>query len=111
MSAMTLHREAAATTAFGYLLNAMERAAQAENPAEQGYAEKREAVLDYVARQLSYIERLEAANSGLHQQFAEEQRERELLVQQGAVMVGEFTEWFQKIDTLRGKGTPRAIQR
>lgn len=35
-------------TRFGYLLNAMERAAQAEYPAKEGYAEKRRAVLQYV---------------------------------------------------------------
>ena len=34
---------------FVYLLNAMERAAQEENPAAHGYAAKRRAVLDYVA--------------------------------------------------------------
>lgn len=35
-------------TRFIYLLNAMERAAQAEHPAKEGYAEKRRAVLQYV---------------------------------------------------------------
>ena len=59
----------------------------------------------------SYIERLEAANSTLHLQFADEQTEREALVEQGAIMLGEFSEWFQKINALRGKGTPRAIPR
>lgn len=34
--------------AFEYLLNAMERAAQEENPAEHGYADKRSAVFAYV---------------------------------------------------------------
>ena len=34
---------------FIYLLNAMERAAMEEHPAEHGYAKKREAVLRYVA--------------------------------------------------------------
>jgi hypothetical protein len=33
---------------FTYLLNAMEQAAQAENPAEHGYAAKRKSVLDFV---------------------------------------------------------------
>jgi hypothetical protein len=35
---------------FVYLLNAMERAAQAEFPAEHGYSDKRRAVLEYVAK-------------------------------------------------------------
>lgn len=35
---------------FIYLLNAMERAAQAENPAEHDYGAKRRAVLEYVAK-------------------------------------------------------------
>lgn len=35
---------------FIYLLNAMERAAQATNPAKAGYGAKRQAVLDYVRR-------------------------------------------------------------
>jgi hypothetical protein len=34
---------------FIYLLNAMEAAAQADNPAQEGYGAKRKAVLDYVA--------------------------------------------------------------
>ena len=34
---------------FDYLLNAFERAAQQDVPAEHGYANKRMAVLDYVA--------------------------------------------------------------
>ncbi len=37
------------TTPFEYLLNAMELAASKEQPAKHGYAEKRRAVLDYVA--------------------------------------------------------------
>jgi hypothetical protein len=35
---------------FIYLLNSMECAATAENPAEHGYADKRRAVLEYVAK-------------------------------------------------------------
>ena len=34
--------------AFEYLLNAMEAAAQSENPAAENYAAKRRAVFDYV---------------------------------------------------------------
>jgi hypothetical protein len=37
------------TTPFEYLLNAMEHAAAETHPAKHGYAEKRRAVLDYVA--------------------------------------------------------------
>jgi hypothetical protein len=37
-------------TEFDYLLNAMERAAQAKNPAKAGYAAKRKAVLEHVAK-------------------------------------------------------------
>lgn len=37
-------------TRFEYLLNAMEHAALAPNPAEQQFGEKRQAVLDHVAR-------------------------------------------------------------
>ena len=33
---------------FEYLLNAMENAAQSENPAKNGYAAKRRAVFEYV---------------------------------------------------------------
>lgn len=39
-----------ATSPFLYLLNAMEATAQAENPFERGYPEKRRAVLEYVAK-------------------------------------------------------------
>lgn len=35
-------------TQFDYLLNAMEAAAQHENPAEHGYAQKRQALFAYV---------------------------------------------------------------
>jgi hypothetical protein len=35
-------------TQFDYLLNAMEAAAQHENPAEHGYAQKRQALYAYV---------------------------------------------------------------
>lgn len=35
-------------TPFNYLLNAMERAAQAERPADHGYGEKRKALLAHV---------------------------------------------------------------
>lgn len=35
---------------FIYLLNAMEHASSFRNPSDHGYAEKRQAVLDYVAR-------------------------------------------------------------
>jgi hypothetical protein len=35
---------------FIYLLNAMENAAQAANPAKEGYAAKRRAVLEYVEK-------------------------------------------------------------
>lgn len=68
-------------------------------------------VPDLILRQQTFIERLEGAQSALHIQFAEEQLEREALVEQGAVMFGAFTEWFQKINTLRGRGTPRAVPR
>ena len=39
---------------FEFLLNAMERASQSKEPAKNGYAEKREAVLAYV-RGLEFI--------------------------------------------------------
>lgn len=42
---------------FEYLLNAMERAAQEEKPAEHGYAEKRRAVLDFVRDLEGRVER------------------------------------------------------
>jgi len=35
-------------THFDYLLNAFEQASQADNPAKEGYAEKRRALLAYV---------------------------------------------------------------
>jgi hypothetical protein len=35
---------------FIYLLNAFEQASQADNPADHGYAEKRRALLEYVAK-------------------------------------------------------------
>lgn len=62
-------------------------------------------------RLTQYIERLEAANTSLHQQFEQEQQEREALVEMGAIMLGEFALWCQKIDALRGKGTPRSVPR
>ena len=37
-----------AMTHFDYLLNAFEQASQADNPAKEGYAEKRRALLAYV---------------------------------------------------------------
>lgn len=43
LAAMSTTRE------FEYLLNAMELAAQSDEPAKLGYAEKRKAVLAYVA--------------------------------------------------------------
>jgi hypothetical protein len=35
-------------TQFDYLLNALERASQADNPAEHGYADKRRSLFAYV---------------------------------------------------------------
>jgi hypothetical protein len=35
---------------FEYLLNAMEHASQADHPDKMGYADKRKAVLEYVAK-------------------------------------------------------------
>lgn len=40
----------AVSTQFDYLLNALERASQADKPAEHGYAEKRGALFAYVRR-------------------------------------------------------------
>ncbi len=45
---------------FVYVLNAMERAAQQEAPAEHGYAAKRAAVLEYVADRERRIDELAA---------------------------------------------------
>jgi hypothetical protein len=41
-------------THFDYLLNAFEQASQADNPAKEGYAEKRRALLAYVRELESY---------------------------------------------------------
>lgn len=49
MSSSSLSETAPARSPFVYILNAMEVASQAENPAEHGYGDKRRAVLDYVA--------------------------------------------------------------
>lgn len=70
-----------------------------------------EALRGDTARQATYIERLEAANSALTLQFAAEQLERECLVEQGTIMLGEFATWMQKVNALRGRGTPRSVAR
>lgn len=41
-------------THFDYLLNAFEQASQADNPAKEGYAEKRRALIAYVRELESY---------------------------------------------------------
>lgn len=63
------------------------------------------------ARDLAYIERLEGANSALHVQFADEQRERELLVESMGNALGELGEYFRQANQLRGRGTPRSVAR
>jgi hypothetical protein len=46
-------------TQFDYLLNAFEQASQSDDPARNGYAEKRHALFSYVRR----LERIAAARS------------------------------------------------
>lgn len=68
-------------------------------------------VPDLILRQQTYIERLEGANSALHVQFADEQRERELLVEAMGNALGELGEYFRQANQLRGRGTPRSVAR
>ena len=49
-------------THFDYLLNAFEQASQADNPAKEGYAEKRRALLAYVRELESYKQDARAEN-------------------------------------------------
>ena len=66
-------------------------------------------IRDIHVRDCRFIERLERANSTLHQSLAEEQRERELLVASVANAMGELSEFFRQANALRGRGTPRSI--
>lgn len=64
-------------THFDYLLNAFEHASQADNPAKEGYAEKRRALLAYVRELESYKQDAERARKAeaeierLQAEFAE----------------------------------------
>lgn len=60
-------------------------------------------------RMAQYIVELERANSALHVQFAAEQLEREALAAAIGHSLGEHAEFFRRANTLRGKGTPRAL--
>jgi hypothetical protein len=68
-------------------------------------------VPDLILRQQTYIERLEGANAALCEQFAAEQRERELLVEAFSLTMADAAEFHRRADALRGRGTPRAIPR
>lgn len=57
------------TAQFGYLLNAMERAACESNPAEHDYKGKRIAVLGYVSALEVECERLRAELAALQQMY------------------------------------------
>jgi hypothetical protein len=68
-------------------------------------------IRDIHVRDCRFIERLERANSTLHQSLADEQRERELLVASVGNALGELSEFFRQANALRGRDTPRSITR
>lgn len=76
-----------------------------------GKDEQIASLLEENFRLAQYVERLERANSTAVRSLADEQRERELLVEAVANAMGELSEFFRQANALRGRGTPRSITR